>query len=74
MSQLLSQLEKERLEHQKEIHSLNVAMAMQKQEAAVEMDRLKDVSMKRCKDLAKEVWLLKSANKPDRQRTQISNI
>jgi chromosome segregation ATPase len=60
IDQMLSQLNRERLDHQKEVESLNVTMVMQKQDWSVEMDRLKDVSMKRCHELAKELQLLKS--------------
>ena len=34
-------------------------METQKQEAALQLERLKDVSMRRCTELAQEVWSLK---------------
>ncbi|XP_019850183.1 PREDICTED: myosin-11-like [Amphimedon queenslandica] len=62
ITKLLGVLDKERHDHHKEVHSLCVAMATQKQELQMELDRLKDVSMRRVTELAKEVWLLKNKN------------
>lgn len=61
LTKLMGVLDKERFEHQREVHSLCIAMATQKRELCMELDRLKDVSMRRVTELAKEVWELKTS-------------
>lgn len=61
LTKLMGVLDKERFEHQREVHSLRITMATQKRESCMELDRLKDVSMRRVTELAKEVWELKTS-------------
>lgn len=56
---MTAQLEKERRHHEQQIHELNLRITKLKTQHVIEMERMKDVTSQRCKELAHEVWTLR---------------